>query len=155
VSLFRSRDTIRLLRPERRPRFARMYLWTGVAMVASPLVAVVLSYTLEGRLRAIVFWVETCAVWAFALYWLIKTGEMRETRAEQRALDAELRRAVGPAEPPAAAGAARAGGVPGVNLRKSARASRGVERIIPADPPGAGAEPAAPDPLHARPHVRP
>jgi hypothetical protein len=141
VSLFRSRDTIRLLPPEKRPRYARMYVATGVAMVVSPLLAVLLAYTVGSRRPAIIFWVETCAVWAFALYWMIKTGEMRQTRAEKRALDAELRRERVPAAPPPAAGAAQADGMSGVVLGKLAPASGTVERIVPADAPAGAIDP--------------
>ncbi|MFN2406657.1 MAG: DUF998 domain-containing protein [Pyrinomonadaceae bacterium] len=92
VSLCRARDTLPLLSPKKERRYARMYRLTGVIMVVSPLAAVGLSFALNRT--SIKFWVETFAMWAFSAYWLIKTKEMRETRAEKRALDAELERAV-------------------------------------------------------------
>jgi hypothetical protein len=140
VSLFRARDTLRLLPPEKRARYARRYVWTGLAMVASPVAAVVLSYALDPRspTRAVIFLVETLGVWAFATYWIVKTGEMRETGAERRALDAQLRRAVVPTTPPIAAGTAitaSTDGAPGAILRKLASKSGEVEQIVPAHEP--------------------
>lgn len=145
VSLFHSRDTLRLLTPARRAHFAQQYLWTGMALIVSPLVAVVFSYTLEGRFRAFIFWAESFGVWAFAYYWLVKTREMHESGAERRALDAELEREVVPVTPPAEAAATGPGGMSGVMLRKLTPASGRVERIVPADSP-APMELAPPDP---------
>jgi len=143
VSLFHSRDTLRLLTPARRAHFAQQYLWTGLALVVSPLMAVLISVTLEGRFRAIIFWLESCGVWAFAYYWFVKTREMRESRAERRALDAELRREVVPLTPPAEAAATGPGGMSGAMLRKLSPASGNVERIVPADSTTAAAEPSS------------
>jgi hypothetical protein len=94
VSLFRSQDTLHLLPDSRRVTYARRYVWTGLALVVSPAAAVVLSFALEpaSRLRTLVFWVESLAVWSFAAYWIVKTLEMRESDAERRALSAELER---------------------------------------------------------------
>jgi hypothetical protein len=99
VSLFRSQDTLHLLSPAKRRRYGWAYLGTGVAMIASPLAAVMLSFALDptSRFRTVIFWAETFAVWTFAVYWIIKTREMRETKAEKRALEAELKRDVVPA----------------------------------------------------------
>ena len=98
VSIFRAHDTIHLLSPAKQRRYARMYLLAGLAMIASPLAAVALSFALErtSRFRTLTFWAEAFGVWAFAAYWMIKTGEMKETKAEKRALDAELKREVVP-----------------------------------------------------------
>lgn len=96
VSLWRSRDTLELLPESRRPAFSRLYTMTGVAMVVSPLAAVVLSFVLEpaSRFRTLIFFVETLAIWAFAAYWIIKTKEMRISDAEMRSLGGALKRAV-------------------------------------------------------------
>ncbi|MET0398973.1 MAG: DUF998 domain-containing protein [Longimicrobiaceae bacterium] len=154
VSVFRSRDTLRLLPLDRRPHYARRYVWTGLAMFLLPLAAVVLSYVIEPRspFRAVIFFVETAGVWAFAWYWRIKSREMRESRAEKHALDAELEREVVPATPPAAAGV---GGATGAILRTITPGSGLVERIVPAGSPGARQPAPPPDPLHAMPHARP
>jgi hypothetical protein len=96
VSVFRSRDTLHLLPAAKQAEYARRYVRTGVAMIVSPLAAVVLSFALEpaSRFRTSIFWVETLAVWTFAWYWIIKTREMRESNAEKRTLDAEVKREV-------------------------------------------------------------
>jgi hypothetical protein len=47
---------------------------TGLAMIASPAAAVVLSFALApaSRVSTVTFWVETLGVWSFAAYWIIK-----------------------------------------------------------------------------------
>jgi hypothetical protein len=124
VSLFRSRDTLALLAPDRRPRYARLYLVSGVAMVVSPVAAVLVSFTLESVARSgtTIFWVEAFGVWTFSAYWTIKTLEMRESAAEKRGLDAELERAAVPVVDVDAV----ASGKP------VATATMAVERIVPA-----------------------
>lgn len=133
VSLFCSQDTLWLLSPAKRADYARRYFWTGMAMVASPLAAAGLSVALEpaSRFRTMVFWLEAFAVWTFAAYWIVKTAEMRETRAEKRALNAELERKTVPAAP----AEAEAGGVaalPGVIRRKLGKSAS--ESVVPAGP---------------------
>jgi hypothetical protein len=116
VGLFRSRDTLDLLPPDQRVAFVRRYFWTGLAMIVSPLVAVVLSFVLEpaSPFRTAIFFVETLGIWAFAAYWLVKTVEMRLSEAEKRTLHADLKRAI-------------------VHDPTAASTSRPVERIVPAD----------------------
>jgi hypothetical protein len=97
VSLFRARDTIDLLPIEKRQRYLRLYFCTGLALVVSPLAAVVLSFTLDADSRTFVFWAESLTVWTFSAYWIIKTFEMRKSDGEKLALDAELEREVVPA----------------------------------------------------------
>ena len=135
VSLFRSRDTLHLLPPASAAQYARLYFWTGMGMIVSPLAAVVLSYTLQRG--ALLFWVETLGLWAFSTYWIIKTFEMRNSKAEKRALDAELRReVVGVTTPPGKADAARPGGALSEILQNLSPGHGEKERIIPADSPG-------------------
>jgi hypothetical protein len=124
VSLARSRDTLHLLPSAKRGHYTRLYKSTGVAMVVSPAVAVVLSIALEptSRLRTFTFWVEALGVWSFAAYWIIKTREMRESSAERRALNAELKREVVPMDEE----------VPAGPERSVAAKPRRVERIVPA-----------------------
>ncbi|HEV2147506.1 MAG TPA: hypothetical protein VGR37_08905 [Longimicrobiaceae bacterium] len=152
VSVFRSRDTLRLLPPDRRPHYAQRYVWTGMAMFLMPLTAVVLSYVMEplSPFRTVIFWVETAGVWAFAWYWRIKTREMRESRAEKRGLDAELQRDLVPATPAAAGGV---GGASGAVLRTLSPKSGQVERIVPVERTD-GSDSPAPDTLHATARAR-
>ena len=136
VSLFRSRDTLDLLPPAKQAQYTRRYLWTGLAMIASPLAAVGLSFALEpiSRFRTMIFWVEALAVWTFAVYWIIKTGEMRLSEAEKRTLNVELKRQVVPAT---VAGGADSSvrGLPGVILRRLSSKSGEAERVVPASSP--------------------
>ncbi len=133
VSLFRSRDTLRLLSPAKRRRYALAYFWTGLAMIVSPVAAVVLSFALEptSRFTTLIFWAETFAVWTFAAYWIIKTREMRETKAEKRALNAELKRAVVPAASLEPDVASVRGGRPAI-LRDLWPQSTEKEAVVPA-----------------------
>jgi hypothetical protein len=96
VSLFLSRDTLRLLPAARQKIYARWYDGTGTAMIVSPLAAVGLSFWFERALqfRTLIFWVETFAVWSFATYWMIKTREIQESKAEKKTCDAKLKREV-------------------------------------------------------------
>ena len=126
VSLFRSRDTLYLLPAAKRRRYRQLYVSTGVAMIASPAAALVLSLAPSSRMSTAIFWVETLAIWWFAAYWIIKTREMRESSAERRALDAELQRAL-------VAGDAETGVERG---RAELVESGAVEGIIPAGPAG-------------------
>jgi len=126
VSLFRSRDTLRLLPQESQRRYARWYVRSGAAMIVLPLSAVLLSWTLGPESGfPVIFVVEMFGVWAFGLYWAIKTSEMRRTEAERRALDAELQRELVPVTPPQEVGVSI--------LRKLSRESPKVERVVPAD----------------------
>ena len=95
VSLFRSHDTLDLVAEDLRPGYKRRYFWTGLAMIVSPLAAVVLSY----QAPTYQFWAESLAIAAFVWYWSVKTGEMRRSEAEKHGLDAELERDVVPAPP--------------------------------------------------------
>ena len=130
VSLARSGDTLPLVVSEhRRRRYERLYKSTGWAMIASPAAAVVLSLAFKSsrRVDTLTFWVEALAVWSFAAYWIIKTGEMRESTAERRALDAELKRDVVAPVPEMAVDGSRA----------QRRKARRVEGIVPASQPAA------------------
>ncbi|NNG25541.1 hypothetical protein [Telluria aromaticivorans] len=133
VSLFRSHDTLPLLPSAKRARYARGYRCTGLAMIASPLAAVALSLVLEpgSQFKTLIFWLETFAVWSFAAYWTIKTFEMRETRAEKRGLDAELKREVSPSAP-SEIDASHLDGVPSVIVKSLSPKFTDVEAVVPA-----------------------
>jgi hypothetical protein len=122
VSLFRSRDTLRLVSPASAKRYGRLYTVTGGAMIVSPLVAVALSYRPEpAQESSLIFWIETLGVWSFAAYWIVKTSEMRQSLAERRGLDAELKRETVPADAGVTAAPVKA-------LKRNA-----VERVVPAN----------------------
>jgi hypothetical protein len=88
VSVFRAGDTLSLIRDTRRARaLQRTYRVLGVAMLASPLVALVAERVLRppGGEPSVVFYVEVFGVWAFAAYWLVKSWEVRKTSADRAA----------------------------------------------------------------------
>lgn len=88
VSVFRAGDTLSLIRDTRRARaLRRTYRLLGVAMLASPLVALAAERLLRppGGEPSVVFWVEVFGVWAFAGYWLVKSWEVRQTSADRAA----------------------------------------------------------------------
>jgi hypothetical protein len=99
VCVFRAADTLSLIRDTRKAeRLRAVYRWLGAAMVASPLIAVALAYSLHPADRggSLVFFVETVAVLTFAAYWLAKSLELSATDAEELALERKLHRAPAP-----------------------------------------------------------
>ncbi len=134
VSIFRSRDTLDLLPQAKQRWYARAYFWTGVALIVSPVAAALLSLIVNPTSLSdkFIFFLEACAVWAFAAYWIIKTREMRQTNAESRGLSAELERVVLPAPAPQT-DPSSAGGQPNVILRKLSPKFAQIEKVVPAD----------------------
>lgn len=95
VCIFAASATLPLVEDEdRRKRLRRVYKTLGWAMVATPLIAAILSYfpAFTGRF---IFLAEACGVYAFGLYWLVKTVEIRQTNADRRAASGELQLAAG------------------------------------------------------------
>ena len=106
VSVFRAGDTLSLIRDARRARaLERTYRGLGIAMVASPLAALAVAWTLRppGGEPSVVFFVEVLGIWAFAAYWLVKSWEVQRTSADRAA-------ARGILEPSAAVARGRAPG---------------------------------------------
>ena len=89
VCIFCASATLSLVKEERRARYRRCYKWLGVAMVASPVLAVILTEVLRLR-SSYIFFAEAFGVYAFAFYWLVKTLEIRETNADRKAASGEL-----------------------------------------------------------------
>lgn len=73
---------------DRRAYYRRCYKGLGYAMVASPITASVLSWL--GPRGRYLFVAESCGVYAFAAYWLVKTIEIRDTDADAKAARGEL-----------------------------------------------------------------
>jgi len=93
VCLFRAGDTLGLVANDAvRRRFRVVYRLTGGLMVASPLIAVLLSFLLEPRSpwRAVVFFAEAAGVYVFAAYWIAKSIEIRITDSERLAMVGKL-----------------------------------------------------------------
>jgi hypothetical protein len=90
VCIFCASATLPLVRDEqRRAHYRRFYKLVGGAIVASPLLAVVLTQFF-GLRASYIFFTEAFGVYAFAAYWLVKTVEIRETNADRKAASGEL-----------------------------------------------------------------
>jgi cytochrome b561 len=100
VVWFRAGDTLPLV-PENatpsRARLRQVYVILGVVMLASPVTAIVLN-TLIGTRANYVFFIEAAGIWAFALYWWVKSSELKRSAATVKALHGEVE------GPPGAAG---------------------------------------------------
>ena len=94
VCIFCASATLSLVKEDKRDRFRKAYKFLGWAMVASPVVAVILTYALQHR-QSYIFFAEACGVYAFAIYWLVKTVEISQTNADRRAASGELQLAAG------------------------------------------------------------
>jgi hypothetical protein len=105
VCLYCSGKTLALI-PDlaKRARYRNAYRLLGAVMIVAPILAYVFSFTINGDYAIIV--VETAGVLAFGAYWLVKTGELSLSHAEQDALegtlDLPIETASSPDEPPAA-----------------------------------------------------
>ena len=90
VCIFCASATLSLVRENKRAaRYRRLYKMLGWMMVISPVAAVIWSQFV-GRGYSTVFYVEAFAVYAFAAYWLVKTMEIRETKADRKAATGQL-----------------------------------------------------------------
>jgi hypothetical protein len=96
VSVFRAGDSLSLVEnPDRRAKYQRWYMWLGMAMIGSPLAAVVFNdfFTPPGTMSSKVFFIEAFGVWAFAAYWVVKSFELHESSVVRRAVEGSLVRA--------------------------------------------------------------
>jgi hypothetical protein len=85
VVWFRSSDTLGLLPSDQsRKYFAGWYAAIGFFMALSPLIA------LTTKRSWFVIFVEALGIWAFAVYWLVKTSELKLSRATNKALAASV-----------------------------------------------------------------
>ena len=89
VCIFTASATLSLVEKARQSRYCWLYRLFGVVMVASPVVAAILSEFL-GLRSSYIFIAEAVGVYAFAGYWLVKTVEIRETGADKKAASGEL-----------------------------------------------------------------
>lgn len=78
VCVFRSRDTLALLRDEaRRRRFQRAYGILGAAMVAAPLLVWLIDLAFPASENSrVVFVIEAVGIYVFASFWLVKSREI-------------------------------------------------------------------------------
>jgi hypothetical protein len=91
VAIFRASETLALITDEDRKRaYQRIYGILGTAMLALPAIAAVLVSAFqidleEGSTKTVVFFVESAAIYAFGLFWLVKSHEIHGTQKQQQA----------------------------------------------------------------------
>lgn len=91
VVFFRSTDTLTadlVPDPVRRTRYRNLYWLMSGLMVASIVLAI--AFELARDSSRLVFTLETVGIVAFGAYWAVKTWEIHESRADQRAAAREL-----------------------------------------------------------------
>lgn len=90
VVWFRSGDTLSLIpEDDTRARYRRMYVITGAVMLAAPLTAFVLNSVI-GTKTSYVFFIEAAGIWAFSLYWWVKSSELKRSAATVKAILGEV-----------------------------------------------------------------
>jgi hypothetical protein len=83
-------ETLRLLKdPALEKRYATIYMWLGIGMIASPLIALLLTLVFR-RFSSYTFFAEAAGVWVFATYWLVKSRELSHTKAERLAIEKKI-----------------------------------------------------------------
>lgn len=89
VAWFHAQDSFRLSGKELARRYIKWYKGIAILMAVLPIAAAVWHATLhEGTF---LFGLEAGAIWAFALYWLTKSSELRELAKSQNILKALVR----------------------------------------------------------------
>jgi hypothetical protein len=86
-------DTLTEMEPGgQRTFFQWLYRVIGVLMVALPLLVLLINEEIWSGLpfENTVFWMESCGVWVFGLFWLAKTRELHITRFERDVLEKGL-----------------------------------------------------------------
>jgi len=88
VAVFRATDTLTLVKnPKRVKGYKATYRLLGGLMLALPAAAAILVSVFEyGRPNddsKVVFFIEFAAIWAFGLFWLVKSREISRTQKEQ------------------------------------------------------------------------
>ena len=70
-------------------RFRRLYHLFGALMILAPAAAVGMAY-FAGIYDWKVFFIEWMGIWVFAFYWLVKSYELRRSRADEKAAMGEM-----------------------------------------------------------------
>jgi hypothetical membrane protein len=84
VSLVCSRDTVKLLKADRQGFYTKWYWLWGALMVAAPITAYVFN-KYGFHTDSAIYWAEFCGIYAFGLYWVTKTFEIKEIQKEEEA----------------------------------------------------------------------
>jgi hypothetical protein len=93
VCIFRASDTVDLVPDKtKRKTYKKAYRFIGLGMIASPIIAVLLTIILhpDSNARPTVFVVESFGSFVFGGYWIFKTCEIRLSSAEQSAIEGKL-----------------------------------------------------------------
>lgn len=76
VCTFRGKDTVELIKDEKvRKKYIRLYRIIGPLMIVLPVLSAIDSLIRDSG--SLVFFVETAAIWAFAIFWITKVRELR------------------------------------------------------------------------------
>ena len=90
MTFLRSRDTLSLIgNPNLEAKYERWYWATSVVMLASPVTAIILR-TIFASENAYIYFLELAGIWAFALFWFIKSHEMQTSNADLKSLRGEI-----------------------------------------------------------------
>ena len=85
VCIFRASDTLSLIHDcGTRDCYRRWYKFLGWAMVGVPVIAWMLISNLPAQKSAI-FFVELVGIYVFAMYWVVKSHEVRQTDSDRKA----------------------------------------------------------------------
>jgi uncharacterized membrane protein len=86
VSLYRSHDTLGMVRSDAARRWYRnAYRTTGSLMLAIPILAIMLY--LLFKVQDTIFWIELVGIVAFLAYWVVKTWELEMTQGEAKVIE--------------------------------------------------------------------
>jgi hypothetical protein len=92
VCIFRASDTLHLLQDERRERkFRALYKAIGAFMVATPVVALLMTVVFM-QFKSYVYFAEVAGIWTFAAYWIVKSIELGISNADRVVLPAIAQR---------------------------------------------------------------
>lgn len=93
VCIFRASDTLGLIADRAKiKRYKSVYRWLGLGMVASPAIALILTWFLQpdSEIKSWVFFVEAVGVIVFGSYWITKSREIALTNSERLAIEGKL-----------------------------------------------------------------
>lgn len=82
VNIFTAQNTVRLIEPEERRHFWKnVYNFARYLMPIS-LGLVLLVHLITGSSDRLILWIEWAGIWAFSLYWLLKSIEIFQSKAD-------------------------------------------------------------------------
>jgi hypothetical protein len=98
VVWFCAGDTLKFLPDAKQAsNYKAIYKALGLVMAATPVAATILNVALGGN-HSYIFFIECAGIWAFALFWWVKTSELRSSEAVKKAIEGHMAMAV-PAAP--------------------------------------------------------